>query len=74
MSPNVIIIDDNDDVRETLSEFLRLRSINVLDTGCNGKEAIELYKKYSPDIMVMDYLMPDFDGLYGLENIRKIDF
>jgi len=73
VNTSVIVIDDDPDTREVLSEFFRLRSIDVLATGNNGKEAIELYKEYSPDVVVMDFLMPDFDGLYGLENIHKLD-
>ena len=73
MKPDVIVIDDDYDTTEVLSEFLRLKSINVLATGHNGKEAVELYTKHSPDVVLMDFLMPDFDGLYGLKNILKID-
>lgn len=67
----MIIIDDDVDLACVLSEFFTLRSINVLAIGHNGKEAVKLYKKYSPDVVVMDYLMPDYDGLYGLRNIKK---
>jgi len=73
VSPSVIVIDDDLDTREELSKFFRLRSIDVLATGINGKEAIELYKEHSPDVVVMDFLMPDFDGLYGLKNIHKLN-
>ncbi len=73
MKPDVIVIDDDYDVTEVLSEFLKLKSINVLATGHNGKEAVELYTKHSPDVVLMDFLMPDFDGLYGLKNILKIN-
>ena len=73
MNPSVIVIDDDLDIREVHSEFLRLKSIDVLATGNNGKDAVELYQKYRPDIVLMDLGMPDFDGFYGLENIRKTD-
>jgi len=73
LTPSVIIIDDDPDIREVLSEFLRLKSIDVLATGSNGKDAVELYKKYTPDIVLIDFRMPDFDGLYGLRNIIKLD-
>jgi len=73
MTSNVIVIDDDPDTREILSEFLRLKSINVLATGNDGKDAVELYQKYRPDVVLMDLIMPDFDGLYGLKNIRKLD-
>ena len=73
MKPSVIVIDDDHDIVEVLSEFLKLRSINVLAIGYNGKDAVELYQKYRPDVVLMDFMMPDFDGLYGLENIHKLD-
>jgi len=68
------VIDGNPDVRDVLSEFLRINSIDVLAIGNNGKDAVELYQKYRPDVVLMDLMMPDFDGFYGLKNIRKIDY
>ncbi len=74
MRPSVIVIDDDPDIREVHSEFLRLQSIDVLATGNDGKDAVELYQKYRPDVILMDLMMPDFDGFYGLKNIREIDY
>ncbi|BDQ30396.1 response regulator [Nitrosopumilus zosterae] len=71
MPPTVIVIDDSHALTQVVSEFLTLNSIDVLAVGQNGKEAVELYKKHSPDFVLMDYLMPEFNGLYGLQNIRK---
>lgn len=73
LEPTVIVIDDDPDIREVLLEFLRFKSIDVLATGINGKDAVELYKKHTPDIVLMDFMMPNFDGLYGLRNIIKLD-
>ena len=73
MKPSVIVIGDEPDIWEVCSEFLRLKSIDVLATGNNGKDAVELYQKYRPDVVLMDFMMPDVDGLYALKNIRKLD-
>ena len=73
MNPRVIVIDDNPALTQIVSEFLSLKSVDVLAVGHSGKDAVELYKKHSPDIVIMDYLMPDFDGLFGLRNIRKLN-
>ncbi|CAD6513286.1 CheY-like receiver [metagenome] len=73
MNSSVIIIDDNQDLTEVFSLFFSLKSINVLAVGRNGKDAIKLYEKYKPNVVVMDFQMPDFDGLYGVENIKKIN-
>ena len=73
MRPAVIVIDDDPESAEVLSDLLKLRSIDVLAMGYNGKDAVELYKKHYPDVVIMDLSMPDFDGLYGLENILKLN-
>ena len=73
MRPTVIVVDDDPESAEILSDLLKLRSIDVLGMGYNGKDAIQLYKKHSPDVVIMDLFMPDFDGLYGLENILNLD-
>lgn len=71
--PTVIVIDDYRDITEVIKELLEFNSISVLATGHNGQEAVDLYKEHAPDIVVMDYLMPEFNGAYGLENIIKIN-
>ena len=69
----VIVIDDENDVAEVLCEFLKIKEIEVVGKGKNGKEAFELYKKHHPDIVLMDLVMPNYDGFYGIEKIRKYD-
>ena len=69
----VIVIDDENDVAEVLYEFLKIKEIEVVGRGKNGKEAFELYKKHHPDIVLMDLVMPNYDGFYGIEKIRKYD-
>jgi len=70
---NVIVVDDENDITEVLCEFLKIKEIEVLGRGKNGKDAFELYKKYHPDIVLMDLVMPNYDGFYGIEKIRKYD-
>lgn len=73
MDPTVILIDDYHDITEVISEYLGFHSINVLATGRNGEQGAQLYKEHLPDVVVSDFLMPKYDGLYGLEKIRKIN-
>jgi CheY-like chemotaxis protein len=40
-------------------------------TGHNGKDAVNLYNSLQPDLVFLDLMMPDYDGFYALENIRK---
>jgi two-component system, chemotaxis family, chemotaxis protein CheY len=70
---SVIVVDDDRDTVEVFCEYLGIKNIEVLGRGYDGKAAVELYKEHKPDIVLLDVMMPDYDGFYGLEQIRKID-
>ena len=70
---NTIVIDDDVDVRDLFVELLQLNKINVVAVGSNGKEAIGLYETHKPDLVFLDYLMPEYDGVYAAKKIREID-
>ena len=67
---NSIVIDDDQNILDMFCDFLDMLKIDVLATGSNGMEAVELYEKHSPDIVFTDLAMPDYDGLYAVENIK----
>jgi len=69
----VIVVDDDRDTVEVFTEYLAMKGIDVVAKGYNGKEAVELYKEHTPDITLLDVMMPEHDGFYGLENIRNIN-
>ena len=71
MSISVVIVDDDVDTVDIFEEYLELQGFNVLAKGTDGKEAIELYEKYQPDVLCSDIMMPNYDGFYAMENIRK---
>nr|WP_068892324.1 response regulator [Pedobacter panaciterrae] len=60
----ILIIEDNNDIRESTAEILMLGNYDVLQ-AINGKEGIELAVKYLPDIILCDIMMPELDG-YGV--------
>lgn len=68
-----IIIDDEVDSAEVFAEFLKLKYIDVAGLGKNGKEGVELYQKHKPDVVFLDLVMPQYDGFYALEEIKKIN-
>ena len=68
-----IVVDDDFDTVEVFSEYLELKNIHVLGKGYNGKDAVDLYQKLKPDVVFLDVLMPDYDGFYALEKIRKLN-
>lgn len=73
MSENAIVIEDDEMINESLCELLEITGVDVVDRGYNGKDAVELFSKNKPDYTLVDLCMPEFDGIYALEEIRKID-
>jgi DNA-binding NtrC family response regulator len=70
---NVVVIDDDRDVRDAFVGLLQIHGINVIGTCSNGKEGYEMYQKLRPDYVLIDAAMPLYDGLYGIEKIRQCD-
>lgn len=68
-----IIVDDDETIVTVFSEYLELFDMNVVSVGYDGKEAVELYKKYRPDIIFLDLNMPQYDGIYALTEIQTFD-
>ena len=66
----ILLIEDNDDVRENTAEILELANYKVL-TAPDGKEGVELAKKNVPDLIICDIMMPGLDGYGVLHLINK---
>lgn len=64
MNKKVLIIEDNDDIRENVIEILELAGYTV-SSASNGKEGVEQAFKDTPDIILCDIMMPEMDG-YGV--------
>ena len=68
-----MVIDDNLDIVNVFSELLNMIGLDVVATGTDGIQAVELYEKHCPDLIFVDLSMPKYDGFYAIENIQKID-
>ena len=68
----VVVVDDDQLVAISLKTILEAdASIEVAATGYSGREAIALYKKYEPDVLLMDIRMEEMNGLEAAEAILK---
>lgn len=67
---NILVIDDERSIRNTLQEILEYESHKV-DLATNGPEGIELFDKGNYDIVLCDIKMPDMDGLEVLEKLLE---
>lgn len=70
---NIIIVDDDPLVVNSLKTIVESRGINVLGVGYSGIQAIDLFKKSSPDVVLMDIRMNDMSGIDATREILKID-
>ena len=68
-----LVIDDNPDILTLFAELLELKDFQVVGTGRNGRDAVELYEQLKPDITFLDVVMTNTDGVYALDRIREID-
>lgn len=66
---NILVVDDESDVRDLLSKFLTRRGYDVATAG-DGEAAIEAIREYRPDIVLLDIRLPKIDGLSVLQRLR----
>jgi two-component system alkaline phosphatase synthesis response regulator PhoP len=75
MSKKILLVDDEPDILEFLSYNLRKANFEVT-TAKNGSEAIAIAKETKPDLIVLDVMLPEMDGIetcYELRKIKKIE-
>src|SRR5690242_12455149 len=65
----VLVIEDNDDVREEIVDILRFEGYDVQDAE-NGRLGLEIAGRWVPDIVLCDIMMPELDGYRTLEAMR----
>ena len=70
---SLLYVEDDKDARENISSMLEPQ-VKELFVASNGEEGLELYKKYSPDIIITDISMPIMNGLDMCREIKKINY
>ena len=71
-SIKILVVDDDPDIVEILKYNLKNSGYSVKSAG-NGGEAIKKAKKFIPDIILMDVMMPEMSGIEACEEIKNID-
>ncbi len=67
----VLIADDNEDIGNLLKEYLENDSeLKVMGVAKNGVEALQMIREKNPDILLLDIIMPQLDGLGVLESLK----
>ena len=66
----ILLVDDEKDILEFLSYNLRKEGFEI-DTANNGKTALNKLSKFIPDLIILDVMMPEMDGVEVCEKIRE---
>jgi two-component system, NarL family, response regulator LiaR len=68
-----LITDDDPLVRRLIRDTLQADNMTVIAEATTGREAVELALFYRPDVVVMDYMMPEMDGIEATRRIHAQD-
>ena len=67
----ILVVDDEASIRRILETRLKMAGYNVV-TAEDGEEAVELFNKTSPDLVILDVMMPKMDGYGVTREIRRV--
>ncbi|EGT3616266.1 response regulator transcription factor [Clostridium perfringens] len=70
MKINILIVEDEEEIREGVSEYLSEVGFNVI-SAADGNQGVELFKKNKIDLVILDIMLPKVNGFVVLNKIRE---
>ena len=67
----ILLVDDEPDILEIVGYNLKNEGYKVY-TASSGKEGVALAKEIQPDLILLDVMMPEMDGIEACDQIRKV--
>jgi CheY-like chemotaxis protein len=69
----ILLVDDEPHIRKYVGLILKSLGSPALLEAANGREALEIYQREQPDLVLLDVNMPQMDGIETLKKLREID-
>lgn len=66
----ILVVDDEDNIAELLQMALRYEGFDVRTAG-TGRKAVAAAKEYGPDALILDWMLPDYDGIEVMRKVRS---
>jgi len=69
----LMIVDDSNIIRRRIERSQQIARLEVVGSASNGREALELFKRTSPDVVTMDLTMPEMDGIECVQQLVALN-
>jgi two-component system chemotaxis response regulator CheY len=69
---DILIVDDSKFMRKMLSDILTEEGHHIVGEAENAKEAIELFKRLKPDLVTLDIIMPEVEGVNAISALKDM--
>jgi two-component system, chemotaxis family, chemotaxis protein CheY len=73
MANGILIVDDAAFMRMMIKDVLSKNGFEICGEAENGSKAIEKYREFNPELVIMDITMPEVDGIQAVKEIKKIN-
>jgi len=70
MSPVILIVDDEENIRNLVRAYLEADGFAV-HAAADGPQGLTLFRRYAPDLVILDVMLPGMDGLEVLQRLRR---
>lgn len=74
MDSKILVVDDEKDIADLMEEVLRQDSFENIKKVYTGMDAVQVCREYQPDVVVLDIMLPDIDGIEVCKQIREFSF
>ena len=74
MDGRILLVDDEKDILDLLEEVLRRDGFSCVEKAYCGMDAIRMCREFCPDIVILDVMLPDLDGLEVCKKIREFSY
>lgn len=74
MDSKILLVDDEKDIADLIEEVLRQDSFKNIKKVYTGMDAVQVCREYQPDVVVLDIMLPDIDGIEVCKQIREFSF